>query len=201
MKERIINKNESKYFNTAKKMNDALLSLLEKKEFEFITIKDICKEAKVNRSTFYLHYENINDLLDEAISNSNEAFYKAFESIKRKDVNSSKKEELIFISDDYLLPYLDFIKEHRKIYKAAMKNSSLFKADEITSLVYKELIVKIFDKFSVSEEYRRYLFDYFVAGIQAMIARWLKNDCDLEVQELANLIKKLVKNNERASAE
>ena len=54
-----MNKNESKYFNTAKKMDDALLSLLEKKTFEYITIKDICEEANVNRSTFYLHYDNI----------------------------------------------------------------------------------------------------------------------------------------------
>ncbi len=192
-----MNKNESKYFNTAKKMNDALLSLLEKKDFEYITIKDICQEAKVNRSTFYLHYENTYDLLDEVISNSNKDFYEAFSSIKRKDVNSSKKEELMFVSDEYLLPYLRFIKEHRKIYQSAMKDSSLFKIEEMKNLVYEDVITKVFDKFNVLEQYRDYLFDYYVAGIQALIARWLKNDCDLEIQELSDLIKGLTNKNER----
>lgn len=62
-----MNRNESKYFNTASKMNDALISLLNKKDFEYITIKDICEVANVNRSTFYLHYSNTYELLEEVI--------------------------------------------------------------------------------------------------------------------------------------
>lgn len=58
-----MNKSESKYYNTALLMDEALLLLLEKKEYEFITVKEICVKAGVNRSTFYLHYESIDDLL------------------------------------------------------------------------------------------------------------------------------------------
>ena len=62
-----MNKSESKYFNTAAKMDDALLSLLEEKDFQYVTVKEICKKARVNRSTFYLHYENTVDLLEETL--------------------------------------------------------------------------------------------------------------------------------------
>jgi hypothetical protein len=54
-----MNKSESKYFNTATKMDLALISLLKKKPFEYITVTEICKAAGVNRSTFYLHYETV----------------------------------------------------------------------------------------------------------------------------------------------
>ena len=47
-----MNKAESKYFNTAIKFNKALLSLLEKKPFEYITISEICEKAGVNRPPF-----------------------------------------------------------------------------------------------------------------------------------------------------
>ena len=47
-------------------MNEAFLELLEKKDFAYITVKEICEKAGVNRSTFYLHYETINDLLEES---------------------------------------------------------------------------------------------------------------------------------------
>ena len=60
-----MNKSESKYFNTAIKMDLALISLLKKKPFDYITVIEICKEAGVNRSTFYLHYETVGDLLQE----------------------------------------------------------------------------------------------------------------------------------------
>lgn len=69
-----MNKSESKYYNTALLMDEALLLLLEKKEYEFITVKEICEKAGVNRSTFYLHYETIDDLLYEAIEMINKRF-------------------------------------------------------------------------------------------------------------------------------
>ncbi|MBQ1188345.1 MAG: TetR/AcrR family transcriptional regulator [Peptococcaceae bacterium] len=67
-------KKTSKYYETARLMDEALLVLLEKKDFAFITIKEICAKAGVNRSTFYLHYENTNDLLAETISMIGEYF-------------------------------------------------------------------------------------------------------------------------------
>ena len=42
-----------------------LIALLEIKEFAYITVSEICKTAGVNRSTFYLHYETLGDLLEE----------------------------------------------------------------------------------------------------------------------------------------
>ena len=62
-----MNKSESKYFNTASKMDEAFLDLLSKKDFAYITVKEICDKAGVNRSTFYLHYETVADLLSESI--------------------------------------------------------------------------------------------------------------------------------------
>ena len=60
-------RSESKYFNTAVKMDTALISLLQKKSFEYISVREICETAGVNRSTFYLHYETIGDLLNETV--------------------------------------------------------------------------------------------------------------------------------------
>ena len=60
-------KSESKYFNTAFRMDQAFLELLGKKDMEYITVKEICETAGVNRSTFYLHYETIGDLMTESI--------------------------------------------------------------------------------------------------------------------------------------
>ena len=73
-----MNKNDSKYFYTAQLMNQALLDLLEKKDIEFISITEITKKAGVNRSTFYLHYEDIYDLLEETIVNLNKKFISSF---------------------------------------------------------------------------------------------------------------------------
>ena len=82
-------KNESKYFNTALLMDEALLQLLQKKDFEYITIKELCKKAGVNRSTFYLHYENMNDLLKESMEMLEKKFYSSFSSVMNEKPKDS----------------------------------------------------------------------------------------------------------------
>ena len=51
---------ESKYYNTALLMDEALLFLLEKKDFEFITIKEICAKAVDVNAYGYLVLEKEN---------------------------------------------------------------------------------------------------------------------------------------------
>ena len=64
-----MNKSESKYFATAARMDEAFLELIEKKDFAYITVKEICEKAGVNRSTFYLHYETVSDVHKGAQTN------------------------------------------------------------------------------------------------------------------------------------
>ncbi len=114
-----MNKNESKYFNTAIKMDEALISLLEKKDFEYITIKEICDTAGVNRSTFYLHYENTNDLLKETtkyIIDKHFAYYNANKKDAIHAIEEKDRLEMIFITEEYLAPYLTFVKDNRRIF-------------------------------------------------------------------------------------
>lgn len=77
-----MNKNESKYFNTAVKMDEAFLKLLFRKDFPYITVKEICEKAGVHRSTFYLHYETTADLLSECVEYIEKRFLSYMQSEK-----------------------------------------------------------------------------------------------------------------------
>ena len=120
-----MNKNESKYYNTALLMDKALLLILEKKEYEFISIKEVCEKAGVNRSTFYLHYETMDDLLNEAIEMVNDNFFSVFninsKSLITKSLENKDKKELIFIKDTILKPYLNYILENQKLFLLSYK--------------------------------------------------------------------------------
>ena len=120
-----MNKSESKYFNTALAMDNALIALLEVKDLEYITVKEICEKAGVNRSTFYLHYETITDLVNEAMESVDTRFLSYFAQ-DTKDIwdkiNGNELSELILITQDYLKPYLRFISDNRKVYRATFRN-------------------------------------------------------------------------------
>ena len=81
-----MNKSESKYYNTALLMDEALLLLLEKKEYDFITVKEICQKAGVNRSTFYSHFNDKYELFISLINNLKQELENDLKSIEEDNL-------------------------------------------------------------------------------------------------------------------
>ena len=52
---------------TRQVIKEAFLKLLEEKEYPKITVTEICRLAEINRGTFYLHYYDLEDVLDDVI--------------------------------------------------------------------------------------------------------------------------------------
>lgn len=64
---------DPRVMRTKKLIQEALITLFQKKDFEDITVKDISEEATVNRATFYAHYVDKFALLDEMIAEAFDA--------------------------------------------------------------------------------------------------------------------------------
>ena len=48
-------------------IKDALLEALNEKNFEQITVTDVCRRAEITRATYYLHYQSLTEVLDELL--------------------------------------------------------------------------------------------------------------------------------------
>lgn len=188
-----MNKNESKYFNTAQKMDEAFLLLLEKKDFAYITVKELCAKAGVNRSTFYLHYEALEDLLSECTDYLNARFRdymqrdsdEFFTRLKDCPLN-----ELYLITPEYLVPYLNYVKEHKRLFTAAIKNTKVLRLEETYNKMFRFVFVPILERYGVSADDMEYMMTFYVQGLVAVIIRWLKNDCTDTVERLIDIMQK-----------
>lgn len=187
-----MNKNENKYFQTAKKMDDALVFLLNKKDFNFITVKEICNVAKVNRSTFYLHYDNTRDLLDEVLNNLSKSFNEHFKNKTISNIDSLNLNDLLLFNDSMIVPYLEFIKENKNVYKTVKDNPSLFSVHSYMNYSL-DIIYKIMDRFNIDKKLKDYYLTFYINGLSSLIMNWCNNDFDLSIEELTALIKGLIK--------
>ena len=187
----LLNKAESKYFNTAVRFNKALLSLLEKKPFEYVTISELCKEAGVNRSTFYLHYENTADLLKEATAYVLDNFASYFpvdmESIASKYKNCDLQ-ELNFINEKYLHPYLSFIKENQRLFTAVLSQPTTFNSSAIFQRLFDDVFNPILDRFHYPRDEQHYVMMFYLNGITAIITEWLKDGCHKSMEDISSII-------------
>ena len=186
-----MNKSESKYFNTAIRFNKALLSLLEKKAFEYITISEICETAEVHRSTFYLHYENTSDLLKETtayvLDNFNSYFSIDAESMTAQFANCDL-EDLKFINEKYLHPYLLFIKENQRVFSAVLSQPTAFESKCIFQRLFDNIFKPILDRFHYPRDEQNYVMLFYLNGITAIITEWLKDGCQKSIEDTAAII-------------
>lgn len=184
-----MNKHESKYFNTALLMDEALLLLLQKKEYEFITVKEVCKKAGVNRSTFYLHYETMDDLLQESVEMINRKFRESFgKETAGFNVKNATREESFLVTPKYLAPYLTFIKENKNVFRLFYEKSSLFKTEETMEKMYRDIFRPSLEKFGVAAEDQPFVFEYYFSGVAAVIMKWVQLGCEKPTDEVIALI-------------
>lgn len=186
-----MNKNVSKYNATAKRMYKALLALLKKKPFESITVSELCIEAKVHRSTFYLHYENINDLLEETIQYLFDDFLSYFEPELYRFIEVLPQCELTrlnFICDKYLIPYLVYVRENQEVLKIAHLHGSTIGLYDASSRLYDRILVPILERFHYPQKDYKYIVLYYVNGIHAITMEWLQEGCTRSTEDIAKII-------------
>ena len=186
-----MNKNESKYFHTAIRMDEALVTLLEKKDFEYITIKEICDTAGVNRSTFYLHYENTSDLLKETtryMIDKHLAYYDIDRKRMSLQFETCKREELLFITDEYLVPYLTFIKDNQRLFRVSIKQFNSLNMAEVYSKMFEHIFSPILERFHVPEKERAYVMKFYLTGVFAIVMEWLDKNCSDDMETVTRVI-------------
>ena len=186
-----MNRSESKYFATAARMDEAFLKLLEEKDFAYITVKEICEKAGVNRSTFYLHYETVNDLLAESARYIFDQFVEAMPHDTAKfiaQLQSRPLEELYLITPEYLRPYLNFIKEHRRIFHTAVAHSSALGMNDAYLALNRHVFTPILDRFHIPPSDQKYMMPYYIHGLMGIVNEWLKEDCRDSVEHIISVI-------------
>lgn len=182
-----MNRSESKYFTTAARMDEAFFHLLDEKDFAFITVKEICERAGVNRSTFYLHYETINDLLAES---ARYIIDKLIENMPQDTAEFIGKlqtrplKELHLITPEYLMPYLNFIKDHRRIFRTAVEHSSVLGLEDAYFALNRHVFAPILNRFQVPSSEQKYIMPFYIHGLMAIINEWLREDCKDSVEHL-----------------
>ncbi len=187
-----MNRSESKYFNTAVKMDLALMEILSKKEFEYITVSEICKKAGVNRSTFYLHYENTSELLNETaryLINDFISYFNFDKNFMEKGFFETEEKELIFISEKYLEPYLSYIKDNRKVFSTALIRKSSLGFESTYQKMFDYIFSPIMEKFGYPESEKKYIIKFYLNGITAVINEWLLENCEKTTEEIIAIIK------------
>lgn len=161
---------------TRKAIANSFLNLLDEKDFDKITVQDISSAAMINRNTFYLHYTDKYDLMEQLCN----------ENIERINVplnfNKGRKNNDPFITS--LNNLFRTLEENIVFFKAVLK---INKIDFIESLkgTLKVLFINNYEIQGKTVEQEINL-EYILSGLVGVISLWINNHENVPVSTIVN---------------
>lgn len=161
-------------------IRQSFVKLLKQKPVSKITIKEICEDADINRATFYAHYTDQYDLLqqieDEIIQDINDF------------LSSYDKLEMRTMPEEVLEKILEYIKANAELVMVLLSaNGDIKFEQEIVGIVGSQHFAIQAD---TSDELE-YIYLFYATGALGIILKWLNEGMKKPIHEIKNLIIKL----------
>ena len=164
---------------TKKLFASALIELMQVKPYHKITVKEICEQADLNRTTFYLHYNDISALFNEIVLDLEEG-------LTRYVPSSEEEQDRVTV----MCKYLEFIKDNYVVYRTLMSSDQNGGAK---TKILTDILSARKDELPVfgSQAENKYVYSFIIDGSISIILRWIDSDFDMNIEDLANLMDKL----------
>jgi len=160
-------------------LKESLLSLMRKKEFSHISVRDVAEGADMNRGTFYLHYSSTTDLLQSVEAELLEELQALVDAHMQETMADGTMRPV-------LEPVLDFAVAHREVWTV------LFAGSEATSFIqslqqfiHRNGTALVEDRFHPQDKDKtEYLLSFLTWGYIGLLKEWFAQDMALPREAL-----------------
>lgn len=158
---------------------NALMDLLkEKGSINKVSVRELCDRAELNRSTFYAHYQEPNDLLIEIETELLDATEEHLKKIGAENEIGAHK---------YILSFLQYIRQNDKPFRALLIDST---DPEFRSRFMQQSIIQFVENLRIvlPKELEQYIFSYILNGSTGIIIQWIRSNYAADENEIVNLL-------------
>ncbi|MCM3389622.1 TetR/AcrR family transcriptional regulator [Ureibacillus chungkukjangi] len=175
---------------TKEALHIALLTLLKNKPLEAISISEICRIAKVNRGTFYLHYTQIGDLFEEYFKEIVEDLANSYQEPYRHVIKLNPKE-----LNPTTIRIFHHVEKYKEYYRIILsKNVPLtyyyLLLEEVKRLLRGNLDKDYKLEDSIDSNFQA---TYAANAILGLIIEWYNNDFEQEADYLNEQLVKILR--------
>lgn len=175
-------KNNLRAQATRKNIKKILLKKLARKSIKEITVQEICRDAGINRTAFYLHYDNIYDLIRDIRAEMQQGIDKLF-----KDADRGTYKPL---TEDRLAQLLAYIRDHAYFYRILLNDlNSLEIIDADLATTWKQDVEPLLKrKTDAGDAELLYRYEYFNSGLRGIVRKWLNSNCPEPPEVLSRIM-------------
>lgn len=160
-------------------LKNALMDLLsEKGSVTKISVRELCERADLNRSTFYAHYSEPKELLEEVEAELLDATREHLQKIgAENDIGAHR----------YLLSFLIYIKENDKPFRTLLIDAG---DPEFRSKFMQQSIIQFVENLNISfpKDQEQYIYSYILNGSTGVIIQWMRSNYSIDENALVDLL-------------
>ncbi len=160
-------------------LNESFLKFLSVKPLSRITIKEICEDADMNRSTYYAHFTDPYDQLKKLETDIMVDMTIYVDSIVTEGLRDDKKQYQI------IRRILEYIQSKRHVFQILLGKSGDLDLQRDILTFFGE---RIFSQGQKQDQKMGYRFIYASTGSFGMIYQWITEDNKIDVDTLADWI-------------
>lgn len=169
---------DKRLIKTKETLKNALGELMLEKDVSRITIKELTEKSKINRGTFYLHYNDINSLLNEIENDLIEGLVSTIS--QGVDLNSS------FEIYSQLMKFFEFTKKEKLLFRVlTSRHGDIVFLKKLKQTLLSSFTIMLSPNPDYDSNSLHFFFSFLVSGIIGVCQEWLSNDC---VSDYKNLI-------------
>lgn len=175
-------KKDQRVLKTEKNIQSSLMDLLTYKSLSKITITELAQKAGIERKTFYLHYDSIDDVLLEIEDQLQSEL--AHKLLNEKTLTAEK---LLEVLDSLML-------KERKFYQGIMITSPNTFLNDDFQLILERCLEKYIVKSVglISPERKKYYSAFLSAGIMQCYRKFLE-DSNSKIENVDAVLKDILK--------
>ncbi len=184
--------NDRRIARTKAAIREALVSLVEEKSFDVLSVSDITRRADINRGTFYLHYQDKFDLLEQT---ETEIIQNIQGLISQTDSLSLANFHLTQQPLPVMVKMFEYFKENASLVRAILgiKGDIAFQIQLRKAIEMNLSKVGFFvginsQNFLLPSEY---IITYVIAAHLGVVQMWLRKGCVETPEEMALILSKL----------
>lgn len=172
---------------TRAQLRKGLAELLREKSIKEITVKELVEKVDINRSTFYLHYTDIYDMMEKI---ENELAEDIEELIQAHPVSPFNEESFTFIEDIFAI-----LAENKDICAALLgPNGDISFLHRIEDILSEHSLNALRQTFPEKIEDLKYSYAFCMSGCIGLIKTWLGGEYEESPSHMAGLMFELIMN-------
>lgn len=175
-------KTDLRVLKTRLAIKNAFITLIQKKEYENITVQDITSEAMINRNTFYLHYMDKADLMEKLCIEHLERFNICYK-IDINNLGVYNKHEF----EINLRKIFSILKDDIIFYKAMLSQNGQPHFYTQLKRAFYQLFITDFDNTNTNLN-TKISIEYFLSGLVGVICLWIMDYDNMDIEEVIRTV-------------